>query len=386
MGEVEQNTQRRTLKLGLTAHDPERTCPGFVLYAPMFGDGEMYLIDMQGNDVRTLQMPYPPGLWGYVLPNGNIFYGGKVKNDETWDRFPAWRLFKGGVMAEVDWDGNVVWEYVHPWVHHDMLRLDNSNTLLGRWSVMPEALAQSVQGGRAIPRGSNLMFGDDIVEVDADGNDVWSVSLADLLDPTEDPICPIEGRREWLHLNGIDVTASGDILFSCRNTSRVGLVDRASGELRWKFGDPNTHHQHHPTALPNGNVQIFDNGAHMLAPSPVSRIIEVDPATDEIVWSYYGTPREQFFSGHISGAERLAGDNVLICEGTSGRIFEVTRAGELVWEWVTPFLDPSAIGPTKQIFRAHRYEPSFEGLAGRDLDPGAHREQNVALGLMPDGT
>ncbi|MCH8950323.1 MAG: DEAD/DEAH box helicase, partial [Chloroflexi bacterium] len=50
----------------------------------------------------------------------------------------------------------------------------------------------------------------------------------------------------------------------------------------------------------------------MLAPSPVSRIIEVDPATDEIVWSYYGTPREQFFSGHISGAERLAGENVLV--------------------------------------------------------------------------
>ncbi|HJM75502.1 MAG TPA: aryl-sulfate sulfotransferase [Dehalococcoidia bacterium] len=373
---------------GLTFHDTERSVSGYTLVTPMSGDGS-YLIDIEGRIVHRWQFGGFVSGYGKLLPSGNLLVRGTDATEEVPDDIvlpmPRDRA-RHGALREVDWDGNVVWEYVHPWVHHDMLRLDNSNTLLGRWSVMPEALAQSVQGGRAIPRGSNLMFGDDIVEVDADGNDVWSVSLADLLDPTEDPICPIEGRREWLHLNGIDVTASGDILFSCRNTSRVGLVDRASGELRWKFGDPNTHHQHHPTALPNGNVQIFDNGAHMLAPSPVSRIIEVDPATDEIVWSYYGTPREQFFSGHISGAERLAGDNVLICEGTSGRIFEVTRAGELVWEWVTPFLDPSAIGPTKQIFRAHRYEPSFEGLAGRDLDPGAHREQNVALGLMPDGT
>jgi hypothetical protein len=372
---------------GLTFHDLERSVPGYTLVTPMSGDGS-YLIDIEGRIVHRWQFEgFVPG-YAKLLPSGTLLVRGtdttEVVPDDVVLPMPRDRA-RHGALREVDWDGNVVWEYVHPWVHHDMLRLDNGNTLLGRWSVMPEALATSVQGGRAIPRGSNLMFGDDIVEVDADGNDVWSVSLADLLDPTEDPICPIEGRREWLHLNGIDVTASGDVLFSCRNTSRVGLVDRASGELRWKFGAPNTHHQHHPTALPNGNVQIFDNGAHMLAPSPVSRIIEVDPATDEIVWSYYGTPREQFFSGHISGAERLAGDNVLICEGTSGRLFEVTRAGELAWEWVTPFLDPSAIGPTKQIFRAHRYEPGFDGLAGRDLDPAAHREQNAALGLMPAG-
>jgi hypothetical protein len=372
---------------GLTFHDPEQSVLGYTLVTPMSGDGS-YLIDIEGRIVHRWQFEDFVSGYAKLLPSGNLLVRGtdttEVVPDDIVLPMPRDRS-RHGALREVAWDGNVVWEYVHPWVHHDMLRLDNGNTLLGRWSVMPETLANSVQGGRAIPRGSGMMFGDDIVEVDADGNDVWIASLADLLDPTEDPICPIEGRREWLHLNGIDVTASGDVLFSCRNTSRVGLIDRASGELRWKFGDPNTHHQHHPTALPNGNVQIFDNGAHMLAPSPFSRIIEVDPATDQIVWSYYGTPREQFFSGHISGAERLAGDNVLICEGTSGRLFEVTRAGNIVWEWLTPFLDPSAIGPTNQIFRAHRYEPTFEGLAGRDLDPGAHREQNAALGLTAEG-
>ena len=29
--------------------------------------------------------------------------------------------------------------------------------------------------------------------------------------------------------------------------------------------------------------------------------------------------------------------NTLICEGSNGRIFEVTPAGEIVWEYVNPF-------------------------------------------------
>ena len=50
-----------------------------------------------------------------------------------------------------------------------------------------------------------------------------------------------------------------------------------------------THHQgqHAPTPLENGNILIFDNGVHRLDdPLPFSRVIEVNPATNEIVWTY----------------------------------------------------------------------------------------------------
>ena len=53
-------------------------------------------------------MPHRPRLYGYLLPNGNLFYLGKT-HDETWDRFLSWNRFKGGVLMDVDWDGNVVW-------------------------------------------------------------------------------------------------------------------------------------------------------------------------------------------------------------------------------------------------------------------------------------
>jgi len=37
-------------------------------------------------------MPDPPGLYGYLLPNGNLFYGGKLR-DHEWDRFLSWKRF-----------------------------------------------------------------------------------------------------------------------------------------------------------------------------------------------------------------------------------------------------------------------------------------------------
>ena len=88
------------------------------------------------------------------------------------------------------------------------------------------------------------------------------------------------------------------------------------------------------------------------------------------MWSYRGVPSQQFFSGHISGASRLASGNVLVCEGTSGRLFEVTRDHEVVWEWINPFVNNNSRGePTVSIYRAHRYEVDHPAFVNRDLDP-----------------
>ncbi|HET6319410.1 MAG TPA: arylsulfotransferase family protein, partial [Chloroflexota bacterium] len=172
----------------------------------------------------------------------------------------------------------------------------------------------------------------------------------------------------------------GHLVFSCRTNSRIGIVERPSGKLRWKFGAPETSHQHHATALPNGNIQVFDNGVHRVGLS-FSRVVEMDPATNKVVWEYTGEPREQFFSGHISGAQRLPNNNVLICEGTSGRVFEVTPRGETVWEWINPFLTLNRGSQGPWIFRALRYGPEYAGLAGRSLDPARLADFNRLHGL-----
>ena len=124
---VDQATGRRTRKLGLTAHDPSKAYQGYTLYTPMFGDGTVYLLDMDGNEVHRWQMPLPPGLYAYLLPNGNLFYGGKTPADPN-AYFPVWPIFKGGAMFEVDWDGNVVWEHRDPAHHHDARRTESGGT------------------------------------------------------------------------------------------------------------------------------------------------------------------------------------------------------------------------------------------------------------------
>lgn len=65
--------------------------------------------------------------------------------------------------------------------------------------------------------------------------------------------------------------------------------------------------------------------------------------TLEIEWQYtsaeagFSIPTDsyKFYSPYISSAQRLANGNTLITEGSNGRLFEVTAAHELVWEYIS---------------------------------------------------
>ena len=106
----------------------------------------------------------------------------------------------------------------------------------------------------------------------------------------------------------------------------------------------------------------------------------MDPATSEITWEYQGDPSISFYSYHISGAERLANGNTLICEGAPGRIFEVTPNQGIVWEYINPMPGRAAArgmpNTLVSMFRAHRYGPDYPGLQGKELDPAHYAELN----------
>jgi hypothetical protein len=372
---------------GLTFHRPGLSTRGYTLLTP-HGDTCAYLIDLEGRVVHRWKFTHITPGSGRLLDNGNLLMSGsdvglpKPPPDEPTKPPPPFELHVtrlGGYhtrLVEVDWDGNVVWEYVNRFQHHDFHRFANGNTLVPEWVELPEDLHRKVRGGYRKPRERlPRLLGDDLVEITPDLEEVRRIHTWRLLDPLKDAIQPTDRRWEWTHINGIDVNQKGDILFSARNCNRVAGVDGASGELIFKFGE--AHGQHNPTWLPNGNVQIFDNG------HDASRVIEVDPASGQIVWTYRGQPGHQFFSGHISGASRLASGNVLVCEGTSGRLFEVTRGHEVVWEWINPFVNNNSRGePTVSIYRAHRYGVDHPALADRDLDPARFGNLNRLNGLL----
>ena len=80
---------------------------------------------------------------------------------------------------------------------------------------------------------------------------------------------------------------------------------------------------------------LFDNFGLERADS--SRVLEVDPFSQEIAWRYGESEGQAIFSESNGTAERLGNGNTLIVESNAGRAFEVTPAGETVWEYLNPF-------------------------------------------------
>ncbi len=366
--------------VGLIHHTPSACQRGYTLFSTTRGGKDAYLIDMEGNVVHRWHSS--EGIhYSYLLDNGNLLCRTLPPEDaggiET----------VGGSSAsiiELDWDSNLVWAYRDNTLHHDYERLPNGNTLLLMWDPIPEELVAQVQGGYDVDFAPG-MLGDVVREVTPDGATVWEWRSWEHLDPTEDVLGPLDARREWTHGNCLNVTPDGDLLVSFRLTSTVGIADRATGAFKWKWGPGEIDHQHHPTWLDNGRVLIFDNGSHRRGTS-YSRVVEVDPATNEIHWQYQGMPAISFYSYNISSAERQPNGNTLICEGAPGRMFEVTPRGEIVWEYINPFFlysggagGAGGMEYTNATFRCHRYSPDHPALAGRDLDPGRHAGLNNVL-------
>ncbi|HZD48593.1 MAG TPA: hypothetical protein VE178_07590, partial [Silvibacterium sp.] len=134
MAAIEQNTLKRR-GVGLRAFNSERASAGFTLFAPHFVENRsVYLIDLQGKVAHTWDMPYPPGLSGYLTERGTLFYNGRTPEENFLSRFP----FKGGVVLEADWNGKVLWEVRHPDHHHHGILLRNGNVLLHCMGEVPE--------------------------------------------------------------------------------------------------------------------------------------------------------------------------------------------------------------------------------------------------------
>ncbi|MGH6885589.1 MAG: arylsulfotransferase family protein, partial [Geminicoccales bacterium] len=149
---------------------------------------------------------------------------------------------------------------------------------------------------------------------------------------------------------------AGQILLSFRELGAIGVLDLDREELVWATRGPWVG-QHDPDILPNGNVLLFDNYGNFEKAEGRSRVIEFDPETLAIVWQYAGSPEWPLESAIRSDQQRLANGNTLITESSGGRILEVTRAGEIVWQFVNPVRGGEGNGRIPIISWAQRLDP-----------------------------
>ncbi|RWQ96024.1 ASST-domain-containing protein [Paecilomyces variotii] len=344
---MEQNTLKRR-GVGLTGVDKQRSFGGFTLFCPLTSD-TAHLIDIDGKEVHSWKLPGRIGRHARILPNGNLAVNTlrpppkQTTADGGPFPFPFFNKYGGGVMSELDSEGNVVRQFIDPLGHHDQYHYGDGRILY-----------------------TSLEAADTINEVDADGKLVWQWKVSERLSRDEYPLQAHYTREHYPLINSVLPLRDGKhILASMRSVSAVVIIERSTGNIVWKVGSEVLAQQHNATEMENGNILIFDNGAFRNGESiTYTRAIEVDRATKKIVWEY--RDRSQmlyFFTPFMGSAQRLANGNTLLCESAFGRIFEVTADGYICWEYINPHFAPYPDdvtanifpGDSNALFRAYRY-------------------------------
>jgi hypothetical protein len=129
----------------------------------------------------------------------------------------------------------------------------------------------------------------------------------------------------------------------------IFIIEPEQKRIVWLWGPSNLALQHHPTVLENGNILLFDNGLKR------SRVIEIEVPSGRIVWTYENG--DDFFSDWGGSVQRLANGNTLITETATGYAIEVTRDGELAWQFANPIVNQQD-GARLNIWRMTRLSTS----------------------------
>ncbi len=144
--------------------------------------------------------------------------------------------------------------------------------------------------------------------------------------------------------------AAGHWLLSLPYRDLVVILDPSSSHILWHYGPGVLSVQHTPMMTAEGTIVIFDNAKNS---TRRSRVVEVDPLSKEIVWTYPEVVDPEFFTATCGQAQRLPNGNTLITESEDGRVIEVTRDGEILWEWLAKHLDD---GSRPTVYRVTRID------------------------------
>jgi len=123
----------------------------------------------------------------------------------------------------------------------------------------------------------------------------------------------------------------GNILTSMRELNVIAILDPQAEKIIWALSGMWIK-QHEPTLLDNGHILIFDNLGH----HGRSKLIEINPFTQKIVWAYEDSPEHSLFSETCGAGLRLVNGNTMIIESDNGRALEVTPEKSIVWEYRNP--------------------------------------------------
>jgi hypothetical protein len=367
----EQLVRSRHQGSDVTRYDPEHTSPGSTLITSFYDNEVGIRLISENGDVINQWLMYYHEVW-----NGTDTF--IPENDRPVDN---WHVMSNGIAALPD--GSVVFPL------GGLVKLDRCGAVV--WKI-PRRFHHSVEpspsGDFWVPatryiRGKSLHRPirtpyklDTLARVSPQGEILDEIPVLDLLWNNE--ILPelfannrhfsSNRERDVVHLNDIEEIpleyldafpqfSAGDILVSLRQSNLVMVVDPTSRKVKWRKTGPWIQ-QHDADWQPDGTITVFDNRYDRSPYGGVlggSNIISIDPKTDK-ARILYGENRDEHFYTSVQGDHQiLPNGNILITESSAGRVFEVTPAGDIVWEYVNRYSET-------EVFRvrdATRYPPGY---------------------------
>jgi hypothetical protein len=361
--------------MGATRQKPEMV--GRTYNDPMSAD--LSVMDFEGKIVRNIPLAgmhhdfqveghptgyYSPGMDVSFNPSGRILVLSHLftENAKITDRKPL----DDDYIFEVDKDNKVTWDWLASDHFDEMNFPDDLKTTMRKY---PNWIVTRTPGVKAA----------DWIHMN---------SMSEL------------GPNKWYDADKAKYAAfHPDNIITCnRQTQTVFIIDKQTKKIVWHIGPTfyssdtwefagtaypralsrlgqivGPHHAHMiPKGLPGeGDIMIYDNGGfggygERTPTSPwginnsrrdYSRVIQFNPETLEKTWEHSASAmglREtyKFYSDYVSSAQRLPNGNTLICEGSDGRLFEITANHEIVWEYISPY--KGVFMPMNMIYRAYR--------------------------------
>jgi len=340
---------------GAHVYDAEKIFPGYNLY-------EGKLIDNEGNLVKKWSSIY----LGTIDKNGDYY---------------AQKYFEAPVWGRYTWDDKVIWEKEMP-IHHQILLTPHDTVI---------TFTKEVKDYKG-----RLVEFDVIVEFKKDGTEIDRYSLYDHLEELREYHKPLEldmpqtfvipeknrkeksiwgGNYDYYHLNYLslvppnkrqgthDAFNPGNWIISFRHGSMIFILDKDTKKVLWRAIDDQVpgrlEGQHSPQMLPSGNILIFDNGRYR----EWSRVIAIDPVNLAVLWEYKD---ERFYTLSQGNVQFLDNQNLLVTEGETGRVFELTPQKEIVWEYYHPDQQDETNSNVKEkwglrqeIYKMERYPKAF---------------------------
>jgi hypothetical protein len=245
-------------------------------------------------------------------------------------------------IARYSWEGQLVWE--RELLAHHHLKLTPRRQLA----------ALTLRRRRAVEVHPSVDIRDnEIVLLSAQGELLGRCSLYDVCSASPEilPLQRVARMRDkeenfidlfhansvrWMHDPQLaarhPLYSLNNVVVCSRHQDAVIIIDWENKSLVWAWGQGEISGPHDATVLENGHILLFDNGLGR----KWSRVIELDPLTEKIVWEYKAAEPSDFFTYSRGSCQRLPNGNTLITESGDGEAFEVTPQGEIIWKFLNP--------------------------------------------------